>query len=198
MDYSLYKDIYDLYGSRPLDAVMKFAANDLVFVLVAAVALLFLIPWSRRRLERRIGAVTATLSLGIALAITKVISDGVDRTRPFVAHHLVPHIHHAADGSFPSDHTTAAFALAAGVFFYDRVVGSVMLVAGLLIGFARVFEGLHYPSDVAGGALVGIFVALVLSFTPLRRVVAAIAGWCSGLWERILAAVFGRRVAQAG
>jgi undecaprenyl-diphosphatase len=197
MDYSLYKDAYDLYGNGFVDAVMRFCANDLVFVVVAAVAALFLVPWRRHRLQRRVGAVTATIALPVALLIGKLISDGVDRTRPFVAHHLRPHIHHAADASFPSDHTTAAFALAVAVFMFDRAVGTVLLAAGVLIGFARVFEGVHYPSDVLGGALLGAAVAVALARAPgVRPALAAVGAWCSAMWDRLLG-LLGRPVRPA-
>jgi membrane-associated phospholipid phosphatase len=46
--------------------------------------------------------------------------------------------------------------------------------------------GVHYPSDVVAGALIGMAVALILYLTPLRAVIARIATWCSDLWERIL------------
>jgi undecaprenyl-diphosphatase len=190
IDFTLYRDAYDLYGNSVADDIMRFCANDLIFVMVAIVAALFLVPWRRRRLERRTGAVTATLALPIALLIGKLISDAVDRTRPFVAHHLRPHIHHAADASFPSDHTTAAFALAVAVFVYDRTIGAILLVAGVLIGFARVFEGVHYPSDVLGGAVLGAAVALALGLIPAaRRLLAALAARCSRLWDRVLGVV---------
>jgi membrane-associated phospholipid phosphatase len=66
------------------------------------------------------------------------------------------------DPSFPSDHASAAFAIAFAVFLFDRLVGSVFLAAAVLIGVGRVFIGAHYPADVLAGALVGFAVALVV------------------------------------
>src|SRR5690242_19499362 len=100
VDYSIYKAI-DGTGPSFLHGPLEFAAKDLVFLIVALVALTFLVPWRNRRLERRIGAVLATAAGGIALLIVQPISNAVDRTRPFVTH---PHAHlliaHGRDPGF--------------------------------------------------------------------------------------------------
>ena len=100
----------------------------------------------------------------------------------------------STDPSFPSDHATGAFAIAVAIWLYDRTIGTVFLVIGVLVGFARVYVGVHYPGDVLGGAILGAAVALVLRWKPLRRILERAADLCSQLWDRILQAVFGRRV----
>ena len=186
MDYSIYKAI-DGAGPDFLHDPMRFAANDLVFVIVAIVALTFLYPWRTHRLERRIGAVMATAAGGVALLIVQPIANAVDRTRPFVAH---PHsellISHGRDPGFPSDHATGAFAMAMALWLYDRTIGAICFVLAAIVAFSRVYVGVHYPGDVVGGALIGIGVALIFYFTPLRAVIVRIATACSALWERIL------------
>src|SRR3954469_19111007 len=186
MDYSIYKAI-DGTGPHFLHAPLKFAANDLVFVIVAIVALTFLIPWRSRRIERRTGAVMATAAGGLALLLVQPISNAVDRTRPFVTH---PHAHllisHGRDPGFPSDHATGAFAMAMALWLYDRTIGTIAFVLAAIIAFARVYVGVHYPSDVQAGALIGMAVALLLYLTPIRAVIARIAAVCSGIWQRAL------------
>ena len=186
MDYSIYKAI-DAGGPSALNGLARFCANDLVFVIVAIVALTFLIPWRDRRMDRRIGAVLATAAGGIALLIAQPIANAVDRARPFIDHpHAKLLIHHANDAGFPSDPATGAFGLAMGLWLYDRVIGGIALLLAVIVALARVYVGAHYPSDVVAGALLGIAVALVLYLTPLRALVTRIAAFCSALWERIL------------
>src|SRR3954452_11549942 len=86
VDYSLFKDVNGLSGSEPFDSIFKFAANDLTYVILALVALTFLVPWRRRRVQRRRGPVAATVSSALGLLLVVPISSAVARTRPFVAH----------------------------------------------------------------------------------------------------------------
>src|SRR5919204_6062337 len=157
MDYSLYKAINGLSGNGFADDVFKFLANDLPGILIALVALTFLIPWRNHLEERRVGAVFATASAALALLLNQPISHLVDRTRPYLAHPAHAHllIARSHDPSFPSDHATGGFALALGVWAYDRWLGTILLVLGAILSFARVYVGTHYPGDVVGGALIG-------------------------------------------
>jgi len=187
VDYSIYKAI-DGAGPEFLEGPMRFAANDLVYVLVAIVALTFLIPWREHALERRTAAVLATAAGALALLITQPVADAVDRARPFVAHpHAELLISHGRNSGFPSDHATGAFAFAMGLWLYDRTIGAVAFVLAAIVAFARVYVGVHYPSDVVAGALIGMAVALLIYFTPARALVVRITEVCSGIWQRVLA-----------
>ena len=86
----------------------------------------------------------------MALAAGAVISAVVDRTRPFVAHPGQVHLfsHHAADAGFPSDHATAAFAIAGVLVGLLGRRALPVLLAAVLLAVARVLLGLHYPGDV--------------------------------------------------
>jgi undecaprenyl-diphosphatase len=129
--------------------------GELLFVL----ALLLLLLVLRR------AAVAAAVSVAAALAAGAVIARLVDRPRPFVTHAGQVHLfaRHAADAGFPSDHATAAFAIAAAVFAYERRAGSVLLGLAALLALGRVAIGVHYPTDVAAGALLGTLVAALLT-----------------------------------
>lgn len=187
MDYTLYKTINGLSGS-PFDGFMRLCANDLPAVLVAIVALSFLIPGGRDMWARRRGAVLATASAGLALLIAQPISHAVSRVRPYLAHPAHAHllIARSHDPSFPSDHAVGGFALAMGIWLYDKTIGSVMLVLAALLAFSRVYVGTHYPGDVVAGALLGGAVALVLYVTPVRRFIEYVAARAGLVWDRLL------------
>ena len=59
--------------------------------------------------------------------------------------------------SFPSDHAVLFFALATGLFFISRGIGVfAFLYCSFVIGFPRIYLGLHYPTDIIAGALLGV------------------------------------------
>src|SRR5919204_4481788 len=197
MDYQIYKAI-NASGPSFLHDVFRFLANDLAAIIVVLVALLFLIPWRENVLDRRRAAVAATAAAGLALLIAQPIANAVDRSRPFVAHpggsHLL--IARSTDPSFPSDHATGAFAIAVAVWAYDRTFGALFLALAVVLGFARVYVGTHYPGDILGGAILGALVALVLRWGPLRAALERVADYCSEIWERIIQAVVRSRASQ--
>ncbi len=88
----------------------------------------------------------------------EVIRLFVHRLRPFVAN---PHIHallSESSYSFPSGHAAFFFALATAVYVHNKSASVWFFLAALLIGMARVAAGVHYPSDILGGAVLGVAV----------------------------------------
>ena len=95
----------------------------------------------------------------------------IGRPRPWrrypLPHPLVPA---PKDPSFPSAHTTIAFACATvTTYFWPRLGPSVFLLA-VAIAFSRVYVGVHYPLDIVGGAALGTAIGAVL--IALRRLAA--------------------------
>jgi undecaprenyl-diphosphatase len=68
---------------------------------------------------------------------------------------LVPAPH---DPSFPSGHTTVAFACATVLSYFAPKLAPVLFLLALAIGFSRIYVGVHYPLDVLGGAALGVLV----------------------------------------
>lgn len=105
----------------------------------------------------------AGLSFLIGLGANQVILLFVHRMRPYDAglSHLI--IERSTDWSFPSDHATATFAIAAA-FLARRWGwrGLAFLIAAVLMSVSRVYVGTHYASDVLGGAVTGILAAILV------------------------------------
>ncbi|MGH2914466.1 MAG: phosphatase PAP2 family protein [Solirubrobacteraceae bacterium] len=148
----------------------------------------------------RRAAVAAGLSAGLGLLIAKLITEVYDRPRPFVAHPRAVHlfISHARDASFPSDHSTAAMAIAVAILLRRKSWwGWICFVFALLLMFGRVAVGFHYPTDVLGGAAIGALCALLLWAPPLRGLIDALADWAGGIWDRATRAITPRGLARS-
>lgn len=75
--------------------------------------------------------------------------------------------------SFPSDHAALFFSLAVNLFFVSRAVGAfAILYTSVVICFPRIYLGLHYPTDIIAGAVIGAAVAWAVNRTALGTKVA--------------------------
>jgi undecaprenyl-diphosphatase len=190
MDWSILHSLNDfLYHHDGVEDPLNFYVNASEALFIATLAVIFLAAAGARHVAWRRAAVAATLSAGLALVIGKVISELVDRARPFVADPGGVHLFsgHAADPGFPSDHATASFAIATAIFLRHRRWGLVALLAAAVLSVGRVALGVHFPSDVLAGAALGAAAALALWVPALRRRVDALSDWLGGYWDRALA-----------
>jgi len=144
---------------------------------IALCALLVIAGLGLRRPALTIAGTLSVIAAGAALLIGHVVSTAVDRPRPFVAHPAQIHafMTHAADAGFPSDHATAAFAIAGVVLLRLGARWWPVLLAAVLLAAARVALGLHYPSDVLAGAALGLAAAWVTCAVARHPVVIAAA-----------------------
>jgi undecaprenyl-diphosphatase len=131
-----------------------------VIVIVASIFL-----WSTRH---RYSAALLWVALGGGWALANLLKFLIDRPRPDLFEWRVPH---AGASSYPSGHSTTAMALYATLTYLlvrlestaamRRLTVAVLGVVVLLVGLSRVYLGVHYPSDVLGGYLIGFAWATV-------------------------------------
>jgi undecaprenyl-diphosphatase len=154
---------------------------------LALLAAIFLARGKWRSVNGRHGVVAAGFSALLALGAAQVIAHIWERPRPYIAHPGDAHLFIAAthDSSFPSDHATAAFAIAVALLLRHRKAGIVALVLAVTVSVARVAVGTHYPGDVLGGALLGSAAALVLWHPMVRRPLHDLGDWAGRLYDRV-------------
>jgi len=63
--------------------------------------------------------------------------------------------------SFPSGHTTFMIALATALYSYDKKLGIITFILGLIVGFSRVMIGVHFYRDIVGGIIFGLILGFV-------------------------------------
>ena len=134
--------------------ITLFGNAGIFWIIVCLVLILY-------KKTRKIG-IPCALSLAVnALATNVILKNLIARTRPYKAiEGLTILIAEPVDFSFPSGHAAASFAVAGAVFFSGhRRAGTVLLIFAALIALSRLYLGVHYPSDVIGGTVVGLLAA---------------------------------------
>jgi undecaprenyl-diphosphatase len=174
LDYDLFRAINGLAGrNQAVDAIVVACAKFLPVVFALALVGL----WLTWRPTNQRAAFLAGISALVALGIGQLIGVAFPRPRPYLAHQVKLLISPTADTSFPSDHATLGFAVAVLVWRYNRRAGTVLLLLALVLAFARIFVGAHYPSDVLGGAVLGTLTSMAIAVlsesSPLRKWLSA-------------------------
>ena len=169
IDTQLFYLFNNLAGQSPLfDAVVVFFASYLAYILTGLfIVLVFLSQYPKRK-KLYILLMTAAAVLVARFGVTELIRIFYQRPRPFLtlpAHRLL----YDSAWSFPSSHATFFFAMSTIVYLYSRKWGVFFFVATILMTSGRVIAGIHYPSDILGGAVIGIVVAYA-TFYLVRRV----------------------------
>lgn len=136
----------------------------IIWIVLAVLLLLFV-------KTRRTGIVMAISLVINAIATNVVLKNLLARTRPYeVVEELQSVIDKQIDFSFPSGHTACAFAGAVVIYKYcPKKYGIAAMVLAVLIALSRLYVGVHFPTDVLGGALVGTAAALLACWMDKKR-----------------------------
>ena len=117
----------------------------------------------------------ALTSMALACLAVYTINAAHFRPRPFTEYDVTLLFYQPTDSSFPANSAAAAFGIAAGVWCVNRRLGVLMAVFAGLFGLARVVAGVHYPADIAAGALIGIVMAYLTS--KLKNLLEPVTTW---------------------
>jgi len=194
LDWSVFHAINVGVASRDWleDPVTLFGRLAVTLYALATIGLWFLArPYGD--LKWKLACASALVAAAVAMLANQVISRVWDRPRPYETHPGSDHLLSAPspDPSFPSDHAAAAFAIAFAVLAFSRRGGLAFLAAATLIGLSRIALGMHYPSDVVAGALVG-WAAAMLVTGPGRKWILRVVVRLSRVSDRLLRPLWDR------
>jgi undecaprenyl-diphosphatase len=169
MDYHLFQIINNLAGTFTIiNPLMRILANDGEYLFFLGILVYWFAPAKANRRMVLQSLVAACISLMIGGWLAQLFY----HDRPFVTHVVFQLIQHQANASFPSDHATGAFVIATAIWLYRKKEGTVWLFVAGCIAFSRIWVGVHYPSDVVVGAILGIFSAVGIHYLFNRWVIA--------------------------
>ncbi len=171
-------------ASLPLRELAVFLAQWVVL----SVPLLLLLFWVFGERRQRMIVLLATLSIVVALASNLLIRGLWFHPRPFMLELGQNFLAHAPGASFPSDHASGMFAMGFALLLASlRKTALVMLALALLVGWARVYLGVHFPFDILGGCLVGLGSAwLVRRCITWRQLDQTLLALLEGIYLRLL------------
>lgn len=171
LDLTLFRWLNSFAFANPsADAVITLFADKLAYLTVAGVILFgifSLMPiFPRAVLARRknFGMIVSALAAALIarFGVVALIRFFWDRGRPFeVLTNVHQLLNHDREGSFPSGHATFFFALATFVGFYYPRTSVAFFAAATAMSVSRVIAGVHWPSDIIAGALVGVLTSIV-------------------------------------
>lgn len=140
-----------------LNSTMVFLAEYMVYIL----ALIILAYWFTGARKSRVMVIQAMIAFVIAEVIGKIAGKFHLNYQPFAA---LPDVNkiidHTVDNSFPSDHTILFFSICFSFWLVRKKTGWLWLILAFCVAISRIWVGVHYPFDVAVGALIGCISAV--------------------------------------
>ena len=187
LDVRLLYLINNLSGrSNLLDAAARLVVND--YFVPTTLALVLLALWfspgaPAKRARYQLMLFRTTLAVLLANVLLKGVNLLYFRPRPFATLDVTRCFYKPSDSSFPSNPATLGFAMATAVYLHHRPAGLVMFGLATLFALGRVYCGVHYPSDIVAGALLGSLTAIA---------VVRWGGFLDPIWEWLIGV--GRRL----
>jgi len=155
-DIDMLKDI-NLNRHKQLDGFFRSVTNSAGPLAISFPIILLVIGLIKKDTIKRQNSFYIGSSVLSSAIISNILKYSIDRTRPFITYSFIEKVTGGASPSFPSGHSTDAFAFATAVSltwprWYIIIPSYVWAFA---VGYSRMDLGVHYPSDVLVGAVIG-------------------------------------------
>lgn len=160
MDAKILLWLKDAFANPVLDEIMiavsRLGNKGIIWIVIG---LLFLLFGLRKKEWLRRGWMVLFSLAGDVLLCNVILKPLVNRTRPYDLLGYETIIPALSDPSFPSGHTAASFAAATAIYAIDKRWGTAAYLFAAVMGFSRLYLGVHFPTDVLAGAVCGVAAA---------------------------------------
>ncbi|WP_226665479.1 phosphatase PAP2 family protein [Metabacillus litoralis] len=159
MDKKIFSFINRLAGKNMLiDRMMVYASNDLRYVYPFAMIILWIQnPKKTKAVFESFFSVLINVGLSLLFKKVKYVP------RPFISRKANVLLTSKNDSSFISKHTILAYSVSTSIYLYNKVLGIFMYRLSALVGFSRVWTGVHYPYDILRSACIGSLVSVIVN-----------------------------------
>ncbi|MBE6746081.1 MAG: phosphatase PAP2 family protein [Ruminococcaceae bacterium] len=172
-DWNVFQWIEENLWNPVLDVIFKVITvsgdDGIIFILMGLIFLGVGI-FKKNDKCKQIGVAVLVSLLFMEVVNNLILKELIARVRPFNfdwtqytwggAFNFPEIVHKPSSWSFPSGHSSSAFAACVAVFWYNKKIGTPAVIYAALMAFSRVYVHVHYCTDVIGGSLVGILYAI--------------------------------------
>jgi len=132
------------------------------FLIATVIILMIVLPG-----QSKIVAISSALALTVSHIPVHLVKKTYPRKRPYMVLKDAQYpFNPLQDHSFPSGHTTAIFSVVIPFILYAPILACLLLPLAFLVGMSRIYLGLHYPSDVIAGGILGSLCGSLCYYLP--------------------------------
>jgi len=155
-----------------LDPTFTFITDSAAAIAFGVPVILLLLAYARKNAVLRKNAFRILISVALSAIIANILKYTIDLPRPYEIYPFIEKLSVGGSPSFPSGHTADAFAFAVaiGLVYRKWYVLTAGLIWASLVGYSRMCLGVHFPSDVMAGAIIGAACAFgYISFSNRKQ-----------------------------
>lgn len=169
-DINLLRVIYE--NRNPLfDSFFIVITNSAAAIAFGIPGILFIVGLINKNKKLWHNSLAILIPVGISALLANILKFSLDVPRPYEIYPFIVKLSAGGSPSFPSGHTADAFAfaIAVGLIYTRWYIAFPVIIWASLVGLSRMWLGVHFPSDVAAGALLGAICAILYIWIDKRN-----------------------------